>query len=172
MLKVFKLLIIERLNMFSKLLSLSSIALILISCNSDITNEQIGLFVKTSGLKPTTINAYENQTMKLNKNINFGSELTIEILGIDDFKKGDTGQVFIGGENTLIDKDEKVIYYIEDYFKKYDLTGVRPADAEKLKFNIRVGKPMVKGETYRFLFKLWDKKSDKELKGNIELIVI
>jgi hypothetical protein len=30
---------------------------------------------------------------------------------------------------------------------------------------------MEKGETYNFLFKLWDKKSDKELKGNIELIV-
>ena len=56
--------------------------------------------------------------------------------------------------------------------KKYDLTGVSPSDAQSLKFNIRLGKPIKKGETYRFLFKLWDKKSDKELKGNIELIVI
>lgn len=158
--------------MFAKLLSLAFFSLIILSCNSGIKNESIGLFVTTSGLKPTTVNVYSNQSLKVDKNIKFGSELTVEILGVNDFKKDKNDQVFIGGENSLIDKDENVIYFVEDYFKKYDLTGVSAADAEKLKFNIRVGKPMKPGETYRFLFKLWDKKSDKELKGNIELIII
>ncbi|AWW00195.1 hypothetical protein [Arcticibacterium luteifluviistationis] len=158
--------------MFSKLSSLAFFSLIVLSCNSDIKNESIGLFVTASGLNPTAVNVYSNQSLKADKEIAFGSELTVEILGVDNFKKDKNGQVFIGGENSLIDKDDNVIYFVEDYFKKYDLTGVSAADAEKLKFNIRVGKPMKPGETYRFLFKLWDKKSDKLLKGNVLLNVI
>ncbi len=152
-------------------LKLSFLSIFLISCNTEISNEQIGLYVKTDGLRPEQVNAYINQALKRDKAIGLGEELTIEILGIDDFKADKKGSVFPGGENTLVDYDNNVIYYVEDFFKKYELSGVSVKDAKSLKFNIKAGKPMIKDSTYRFLFKLWDKKSDKELKGNIELVL-
>jgi hypothetical protein len=147
------------------------LVLFLISCTSDIANQYTGLYVKSNGLYPKQVNAFDNQILKNDKTIGFGHELTIEINGIDDFVKDENGKVFPGGENTLVSGDSSVIYYVADYFKKYDLAGVNPEDAEKLKFNLRIGKPMEVGNTYHFLFKLWDKRSDKELKGNIELVV-
>jgi hypothetical protein len=158
----------SNMNRSLKILFLS---LFLIGCNADVINERIGLFVKTKGLNPEQVNAYANQALKADKGIGFGEELTIEILGIDDFRTDENGRVFPGGENTLVDSDDNVIYYVEDYFKKYELTGVSTKDAKSLKFNLRVGKPMTKDSSYRFLFRLWDKKGKKELKGNIELLV-
>lgn len=156
----------------NKKLNLAALAILLVACNKDISNGRIGLYVKSDGLSPSQVSAYEDQVLKKDKSIRFGRELTIEILGVDDFKKDQNGHVFPGGENSLVDEDNKVLYFVPDYFKKYDLSGVSPEDAQKLKFNLRVGKPMEKGKTYHFLFRLWDKKSDKELKGNIELNVI
>jgi hypothetical protein len=144
---------------------------VLFSCTHDIVNEHTGMYIKTNGLHPEQVNAFDNQIIKNDKTISFGHELTIEILGVDDFVRDENGKVFPGGENVLVSGDSTVIYYVPDYFKKYELTGVNPEDAAKLKFNLRIGKPMEKGETYNFLFKLWDKKSDKELKGNIVLEV-
>ncbi len=156
--------------------NIKTTALILLSCllgacSNKMTNETIGLYVDYKGLTPDQIHVYVNQLPKTNKRINFGDELTIEVLGIDDFKNMENGNVLPGGEFAVSDEFGNVVYGSTNLFEKYGDVGVKPEDARQLKFNLTAGKPMEKGKTYFYLFRLWDKNTEKELKGNLELEV-
>lgn len=145
---------------------------VVFSCQKDIKNDQVGLNVTSKGLAPKNVILFENMKQKSDKNIKFGSQLTVELNGIDDFESNKENRVFPGGENSVVDENMNVIFFVPDYFKKYEFTGVSVEDAAKLKFNLTIGKPMEIGKKYHFLFKVWDKKSKKELKGNLEFDVI
>ena len=72
----------------------------------------------------------------------------------------------------MVDSANNILFHVPDYFKKYELNGVNKSDAESIKLNLIIGKPLLPGNTFRYLFRIWDKKSDKELKGNLLLEVI
>ncbi|UBM60842.1 hypothetical protein LAG90_09365 [Marinilongibacter aquaticus] len=156
------------------LLKFSALSFVLLfgSCqHKKFDNEAIKLYITTNGLQPESVQVFDNQSPKKGIEIGWGHQITIQINGIDDFEiKGDQ-RVFPGGEFGLVDENGEIIYAQTDILKKYNLTGVKPEDAKQLKFNLGIGKPMERGKTYHYLFRLWDKKSDKELKGNIELLV-
>lgn len=146
--------------------------LLLLSCNQDISNEKLGLYVKNSGLSPDEVKVFVNSQIIHINEIKYGQQLTIQIDGIDDFEKDNNNFVHPGGENSVVDEQNNVIFYVEDYFKKYGAKGVSFEDAKALKFNLTIGKPMEAGKKYHFLFRIWDKLNKKELKGNMEIIVI
>ncbi|MCR9063747.1 MAG: hypothetical protein NXI00_07260 [Cytophagales bacterium] len=144
---------------------------ILTGCQSKITDERLGLYIDYKGIKPKTVRVLQNQQIKTDKNIGFANFLTIEILGIDSFEKLSSGKVLPGAEYAVVDEKQNIIYITKDLFTKYGLIGVPEKDAASLKLNLTIGKPMEVGKKYFFLFRIWDKNSDKELKGNLELNV-
>jgi hypothetical protein len=142
------------------------------ACKSNYQDSKKGLYIDYLGLEPKSINVLVNQTPSQNKNINYGDEVTIVVDGIDDFTKISETHVLPGAEYAVSDEEGNVVSFFPDLFKKYGETGVPMEDAGKLKLNLVIGKPMEHGKVYYYLFRIWDKKSDKELKGNIELNVL
>ncbi|SOE20699.1 hypothetical protein SAMN06298216_1184 [Spirosomataceae bacterium TFI 002] len=143
-----------------------------ISCTNELKDEKRGLHVTYNGLEPKAIELFADQVPKESKTISFGQELTVHFKGIDDFSTTGEKKVLFGGEVSVIDSANNVLFHVPDYFKKYDLNGVDQKDAETIKLNLIIGKPLLPGNTFRYLFRIWDKKSDKELKGNLEFEVI
>ncbi|MCP9767751.1 hypothetical protein EGI22_07485 [Lacihabitans sp. LS3-19] len=143
-----------------------------VSCSKDLSNDELALYIKYAGLNPQEVKVLANSKEILKNEIKFGQQLTIELNGIDDFEVDKFNFVHPGGENSVVDEDNNVIYFVEDYFNKYGDKGVSPENAEALKFNLTIGKPMIPGKSYHFLFKIWDKLNKKELKGNMEIKVI
>lgn len=155
-----------------KPLSFAVIVLSLVACKNKYKDTSKGLYIDYMGLKAESIDVLVNQKPPQNKNFNYGDEVTIVVDGIDDFTKISDTNVLPGAEYAVSDEEGNVISFFPDLFKKYGETGVTKEDAGKLKLNLIIGKPMQHGKTYYYLFRIWDKKSDKELKGNIELNVL
>ena len=144
----------------------------MLSCGGRIENKKIGLYVDKNGLKPETLRVLSNQQLKQDKNVSFGDQLTIEVLGIDDFEMISKTNCLPGAEYAVSDEQGELVYLTKDLFTKYASKGVNIEDAKLLKLNLSIGKPMEQGKKYFFLFRIWDKNSDKELKGNLELNVL
>ena len=148
------------------------LCIFLLGCGGKIENKKIGLYVDKKGLKPETLTVFRNQQLKENKNVSFGDQLTIEVNGIDDFKMISKTHCLPGAEYAVADENGDLVYLTKDLFTKYASNGVNIEDAKSLKLNLTIGKPMEVGKKYFFLFRIWDKNSDKELKGNLELNVL
>ncbi|KPM47844.1 hypothetical protein [Jiulongibacter sediminis] len=145
---------------------------ILAGCTSTYKDDAKGLYIDYKGLKAESINVLVNQTPQKSKNFNYGDEITVVVDGIDDFKMISDSNVLPGAEYAVSDEEGNVVSFFPDLFTKYGEVGVSAEDAKKLKLNLVVGQPMEHGKTYYYLFRIWDKKSDKELKGNIEVNVL
>ncbi|MGR3810686.1 hypothetical protein [Jiulongibacter sp. NS-SX5] len=142
------------------------------ACKSNFEDEKIGLYIDYKGLTSESIQVFQNQIPLNNKRHALGDQITINIKGIDDFKKLESGFVNPGAEYAISDSSGNLLTFIPDLFKKYGETGVPAKDAEDLKLNLTLGQPMKPGNTYYYLFRIWDKQSKKELKGNIELNIV
>ncbi len=155
-------------NKFLLFLSL----LTFLACKHNIENSELGLYITDLGLSPEHALVMDDFNHKTNKEISFGHQLTIEIQNLSGFTKLPSGNVLAGVENSVIDEKNKVIFHVSDYFLKFGDKGVSMEDSKKIKINLTIGKPMERGKKYFMLFRIWDKKSGKEMKGNIELNVI
>lgn len=140
-------------------------------CSNKLKDEPLGLYVDYKGLKADRVLVYANQVPKKSREIKFGDELNVEILGITDFKPREDGRVMPDAEYAVSDEFGNVLFLQNNFFKKFKETGVSQGDAAKLKLNLVVGSPMERGKSYYFLFRIWDQLSQKELKGNIQLDV-
>lgn len=142
------------------------------ACQSQYKDETIGLYVDFKGLEAENVKAFIQHVPKTDKTIRFGQELNVEVSGIADFTPIGEGYVLPNAEYAVSDKDGNLVFVQSDQFKKYGDKGVTQSDAENIKFNLTIGKPLEPNKTYYFLFRIWDQRSDKELKGNIELNVL
>ena len=97
-----------------------------------------------------------------------GEELDFVLTGIDGFSV-QNNIVKIGAGMTVKNQTGDAILEYTDLFKNDDSYDLK--EAETLRLNLKIGDPIVSGNTYQWTIKVWDKVSGKELNATCSLEV-
>ncbi len=130
-----------------------------------------GLSASYNGLSIEDIylTSEDGQRLK-NNSITLGSNIRIEVTGVDYFVEKD-GKVFPGCSIILTDKTGTELLNLPDAFA--DMTEGTPAsEAKTLQAKLNTGDPMQVGETYHLYVRFFDKnKKENEIVANVDLLM-
>jgi hypothetical protein len=146
------------------ILALLSALLLNASCEQKpvYEDEQLGLQVFTEEVSFENIAVLTDNRLKTNKATAYGEIITVQIMGAAGFEEKNQ-RVFVGGEIVLYDDKETIIKEIPDILKQYEKTGVTPEDIKQISFKMSTGKPLVTGQQYQMVARLWDKSGKGEI---------
>jgi predicted small secreted protein len=109
-----------------------------------------------------------NQRMSDNK-VQLNTQMAIVAIGVSNYGLKD-GKVFPGMMLLVTDKNGTPVINAADLFEGDQ--GHPEANANELRGDISIGKPMVSGESYHVKMRIWDKvKPDNEINAEADLIV-
>lgn len=125
-------------------------------------DEQLGLKIFTEKVTFENVAILTNTSLKTQKETTYGDVITVQIMGAAGFEEKN-GRVFVGGEIMLYNDKEVIIKEIPDILKKYETSGVTPDDIKQISFKMSTGKPLIVGEQYVMVTRLWDKSGNGEI---------
>lgn len=109
-----------------------------------------------------------NDTLK-NNFITLDSTAEMQFIGTRGFNLIE-GKAFVGASMSVIDSTGAILFRNDDLFVDYDTIGFDTAlVSERIGIYIETSHPMVKGGSYKWCTKIWDKKGSGEI--NAELLI-
>lgn len=131
--------------------------------------QQGDLKVQTSGLNYKAVYFVGRNGRKPNEAL-LGGRIGIMVDGVSGLKVVD-GKVFPGADIKIYDRTGAEVYHSEDVFK--DPEGADPADAAKrISLYLTLTEQKLEGSACKWVFRVWDKKSDAYLEADILLKLI
>ncbi len=131
--------------------------------------QQGDLKVQTSGLNYKAVYFVGRNGRKPNEAL-LGGRIGIMVDGVSGLKEVD-GKVFPGADITIYDRTGAEVYHSEDVFK--DPEGADPTDAAKrISLYLTLTEQKLEGSACKWVFRVWDKKSDAYLEADILLKLI
>jgi hypothetical protein len=129
---------------------------VLFSCNKDSSE-----FIYThneKGLSYTKCYTIQWKDTLKGNTISLDSTVEMQFIGCTGFKLIE-GKAFVGASMTLADSTGTVLFQNDDLFLDYDSIGFDPGLVkERVGIYLETSHPMVKGGTYKWKTKIWDKK--------------
>ncbi len=139
-----------------------------ISCFFSCNNIQKQKFILTYSEKGLSFSNYYIIQWKdtLTENIMpLDSTAEMQFVGLTGFKLTD-GKAFVGASMTVQDSVGTILFHNNDLFLDYDSIGFDPVMVkERVGIFLETSHPMIKGSTYTWSTRIWDKKGDGELKA-------
>lgn len=123
---------------------------------------ELGLQVFTDKVTFENIAVLVDSQLKTKKATTYGNVITVQIMGAAGFEEKN-GRIFVGGEIMLYDDKEQIVKEIPDILKQYETSGVTPEDIKQISFKMSIGKPLIIGEKYTMIARLWDKTGSGEI---------
>lgn len=97
--------------------------------------------------------------------ISLDSTAEMQFVGVTGFNTKD-GKAYVGASMTVKDSTGTVLFHNDDLFLDYDSIGFDPVMVkERIGIFLVTSHPMVKGSTYSWSTRIWDKKGNGELKA-------
>lgn len=152
-------------NLFKiSILALISSVFLNASCEQKPVYEdpELGLQVFTDKVTFENVAVLVDNQLKTKKATTYGNVITIQIMGAAGFEEKNE-RVFVGGEIMLYDENEQVIKEIPDILKQYETSGVTADDIKQISFKMSTGKPLIVGNKYVMIARLWDKSGSGEI---------
>lgn len=131
--------------------------------------QQNDLAIHASGLSYKSVYFVGRNGRNANEAL-LGGRVGVMVNGLSGLKEVD-GKVFPGAEIIVYDKSGEEKFHSEDVFK--DPKGSNPAEAaERISVYITLTKAELNGNESKWVFRVWDKKSDAYLEADILLKLI
>lgn len=138
---------------------------VLFSCNKKDQTE-FSFTHTEKGLSFTKCIAIQWKDTLKDNYIPLDSTVEMQYIGCSGFKLVD-GKAFVGASMTLADSTGNILFQDDDLFLDYDSIGFDPNQVkERVGIFLVTSHPMVKGGTYKWTTKIWDKKSDGTIETN------
>jgi hypothetical protein len=150
------------------------VALLCSACNfSKGTSKDFatGLSYSYNGfaVKQVALVGPDNAIMNTNEVV-LNTQIALVVEGLTNYELKD-GKAFPGMMMTVTDKAGVAVISEADLFAE-GKEGYSPTDAAVLRGTITIGNPMVSGETYHAIIRIWDKvKPGHELTAEVDLTV-
>ncbi|NRF37419.1 hypothetical protein [Pedobacter foliorum] len=127
-----------------------------------------GLKTVNSGLKLTDSYLTADGARMASNQVEIGKKIAVVFEGIDGFKATD-GKVFPSLGIIVMDNANNVVLHYDDLLKSE--TGYSEKDASVLSGSVVIGDPLKKGQSYKVVVSIADKKGEGSIASTVDLKV-
>jgi|GEM_PF-2090655 len=130
--------------------------------------DMIGIKTTMNGLSCPRIYILSNGPLLTNK-VKEGQKLDFVFNGMEGYQVQDDSTATVGASVIVRNKAGENVMEYADIFKDYG--PVSATDAKVIKADLTIGKPILPGQTYTWIVRIFDKSNNKSLESSVDIDV-